>query len=357
MNIWGPLLKAAISNQYSVCIIGRLAILSWVDLAVKIITTIVACKVFKAWIIQHGIRLHQSTFSGKQFVSSFFGIPCTHLGTKYSTMFTYHLSIIKRSECRVIISTVTHSFQYAANHQRDCHLFGQPLTYAWKTKFYRSTNSTLFRFVHTRHTFGPTTFSTLSLFQADAYHKSYPYDLRAQLVPQIYVLQWSCQNRLCSVQALQKQYFDAQVCSSKLSSQDSRFTLRNLHTPLNQLVTLKSWIRPSQQTDELMTKPIGQFLIVSSQLNTLPIYTKEIRIMVSIDCATLALRWQNNPNIQLTLPVEEAPLTNKSNSESDAFNLPEKCAADNIVEHQETVVANLFSKICRVGYFSLQNNF
>lgn len=58
---------------------------------------------------------------------------------------------------------VTRLRYYVATHQRDCDLFVQPLTYVYDTQVYRSTNTTPFSLVLTRHPPGPTTFDNPSV--------------------------------------------------------------------------------------------------------------------------------------------------------------------------------------------------
>ena len=95
------------------------------------------------WIYAHGIPDDVPTDNGSKFTAKMFELTCTSLGVKHPPTSTNHPQTNGQVERlnRTLVARLRH---YEVDHQRNWHLFIQPLTYAYNTQVHKSTKQVPF---------------------------------------------------------------------------------------------------------------------------------------------------------------------------------------------------------------------
>lgn len=120
-----------------------------------------------------------------------------HLNAKNAVSSAYHLQVNGQVE-RYNKNILARLHHVGASQQRDCKHFSPPWTQAYNTQAHRSTSTTPFSFVLSRHPRGPTTFDNLLDLAADAYHETHPRMISVWLLSRISALLSRVDNRLRS---------------------------------------------------------------------------------------------------------------------------------------------------------------
>lgn len=129
MDILGPLLKTQQGNQYIVMITDKYSKLTRAIPNSKILSTHMSNIFLDHWIIPFGIPSYLLTDNGPQIVRKLFATVCGSLVVKHVTTTAYHPQTNCQAK-RFNRTIVTRLRLYVTDHQRDCNLYTQPLTYA-----------------------------------------------------------------------------------------------------------------------------------------------------------------------------------------------------------------------------------
>lgn len=154
MDILGPLPRATNRNQRVMVITDRYSKLTRAIPTWRTTATHAANVFFDHCVISHDISTFLLIDNGPQFVRKFFATICTYLGVKHLTTMAYHPKTNGQVEQynKTIVTCLCH---YIVENQRDWDMFIQPLTHACSTQVHRSTNTTPFSVVISRHPPGP----------------------------------------------------------------------------------------------------------------------------------------------------------------------------------------------------------
>lgn len=95
-----------------------------------------------------------------------------------------------------------------AEHQRDCDILVQQLTYACNTQINRPTGTTPFSLVLRRHPPGPITFDPPSALATDANNETVPAVCRSELLQSLALVRHKMQKKLT---AAQRRYADVKI--------------------------------------------------------------------------------------------------------------------------------------------------
>ena len=150
MDILGPLPRTRHGMRFILVITDRFTKLTK-TVALRTITSLAVAKAFcKSWVFNHGIPKVLLTDNGTQFTASFFRNVCRILGIHKVFTAEYHPQTNGQAERfnRTIVAAIRN---YVSDSQRDWDEWLEPLTYAYNTQVHRSTGTTPFDLVLSRH--------------------------------------------------------------------------------------------------------------------------------------------------------------------------------------------------------------
>ena len=114
-------------------------------------TAVAVAKAFlDNWVYPYGAPFYVLTDNGPQFVAKFFEAVCSMLGLQNYLTTAYHPQTNGQAE-RFDKTIATRLRHYIEEHQRDWDAYVQPLTYAYNMQVHRTTGTTPFDLVLTRH--------------------------------------------------------------------------------------------------------------------------------------------------------------------------------------------------------------
>ena len=102
------------------------------------------------WVFPYGIPNTLLTDNGPQFIAEFFEFICAVIGIKRLAITAYHAQTNGQTE-RYNQTLEKRLRHYVNEHQDDWDLYVQPLTYAYNAQVHRSTGTSPFSLVLTRH--------------------------------------------------------------------------------------------------------------------------------------------------------------------------------------------------------------
>ena len=210
MDILGPLPKTKQGNQFVVVLTDRYSKLTRAIPTGKTTATTVATIFVDHWVIPYGIPNYVLTDNGPQFVAKFFASVCLALGVKHVTTTAYHPRTNGQTERfnRTIVTRLRH---YVGEHQDDWDLYVQLLTYAYNAQVHRSTRTTPYSLVLTRHPPGPATVGGTTALATDASTEPEAATLRHRLLSRLRALVGRTDDHLRTAQDGYKRYFDRTV--------------------------------------------------------------------------------------------------------------------------------------------------
>ncbi|CDF32213.1 unnamed protein product [Chondrus crispus] len=150
MDLYGPLPKTPHGNRHILVITDRFTKLCR---AIPLRTTQaqqVAQTFLDAWVYPYGMPDTLLTDNGPQFTAKFFEAVCGLLGIRHVLTTAYHPQTNGQAE-RFNRTLATRLRHYVSEHQRDWDDYVQPLTYAYNMQVHKSTGTTPFDLVLTRH--------------------------------------------------------------------------------------------------------------------------------------------------------------------------------------------------------------
>ena len=150
MDILGPLPRTKHGMRFILVITDRFTKLTK-TVALRTITSLAVARAFcRAWVFNYGIPKILLTDNGTQFTASFFRNVCRILGIHKVFTAEYHPQTNGQAERfnRTIVAAIRN---YVSDSQRDWDEWLGPLTYAYNTQVHRSTGTTPFDLVLSRH--------------------------------------------------------------------------------------------------------------------------------------------------------------------------------------------------------------
>ena len=150
MDILGPLPRTKHGMRFILVITDRFTKLTKTE-ALRTITSLAVAKAFcKTWVFNYGTPKILLTDNGTQFTASFFRNVCRILGIHKVFTTEYHPQTNGQAERfnRTIIAAIRN---YVSDSQRDWDEWLGPITYAYNTQVHRSTGTTPFDLVLSRH--------------------------------------------------------------------------------------------------------------------------------------------------------------------------------------------------------------
>ena len=150
MDILGDLTRTSRHNRFVLVITDRFSKLT-VAIPLRTITAAVVADAFLShWVFKYGAPKYLLTDNGKQFAAKFFDSVCGLLGVRHYFTAFYHPQTNGQTERfnKTIMERLRH---FAADHQTDWDLYIQPLTYAYNMQVHRSTGTTPFDLILSRH--------------------------------------------------------------------------------------------------------------------------------------------------------------------------------------------------------------
>ena len=150
MDLLGPFPKSKKGYLYILVITDRFSKMTRAIPMRSTTAASVAQAFLDNWVYPYGVPSYLVTDNGPQFASKFFEAVCTMLGVQHYLTTAYHPQTNGQSERfnRTILDRLRH---YVADHQADWDEFVQPLVYAYNMQVHRSTNTTPFDLVLSRH--------------------------------------------------------------------------------------------------------------------------------------------------------------------------------------------------------------
>ena len=150
MDILGPLPRTRHGMRFILVVTDRFTKLTKTE-PLRTITSLAVAKAFcKAWVFNYGTPKVLLTDNGTQFTATFFRCVCRILGIHKAFTTEYHPQTNGQAERfnRTIIAAIRN---YVSDSQRDWDEWLGPLTYAYNTQVHRSTGTTPFDLVLSRH--------------------------------------------------------------------------------------------------------------------------------------------------------------------------------------------------------------
>ena len=150
MDLLGPLPKTKRGNTFVLVITDRYSKLTRAIPLKATKATDIAMAFLDTWVYVYGAPKFLLTDNGPQFVAKFFETICSMLGVRHFTTTAYHPQTNGQAERfnRTIVQRLRH---YVAEHQTDWDLYIQPLTYAYNMQVHRTTGTTPFDLILSRH--------------------------------------------------------------------------------------------------------------------------------------------------------------------------------------------------------------
>lgn len=312
MNILGQLPRTASGKQHVVVIMDRYSKLTRAISKAKTTATHDTNVFFDHWVVPYDIPKYHLTGNSPQFVSKFFETICTYLGVKQLTNTAYHSQAIGQVE-RYNKTIVTRLRHYVAEHQKDREIFDQRLTYVYNTHVHRSTNTTPFSLVLSRHPPGRTLLPAKQAYHTYVSRQTSVQATRRALEALIHTLPAKADAHMCSSQQRYKRDYDKLVrVTSKFTPGDMVFVDRS---PLSATVTTSASAMANATYNKLLIRALGPFHVNSVQPHTLTIEEDGIPNTISIDRATRAptvsqaMTQQHEPNDELLQERHSSPET------------------------------------------------
>ena len=150
MDILGPLPRTKHGMRFILVITDRFTKLTK-TVALRTITSLAVARAFcRTWVFNYGIPKILLTDNGTQFTATFFRDVCRILGIHKVFTTEYHPQTNGQAERfnRTIVAAIRN---YVSDSQRDWDEWLDPLTYAYNTQVHRSTGTTPFDLVLSRH--------------------------------------------------------------------------------------------------------------------------------------------------------------------------------------------------------------
>ena len=150
MDLLGPLPRTHQGNEYVLVITDRFTKLCR-SVPLRNTKAVAIATVFlDLWVYAYGAPSYVLTDNGPQFAAKFFEAVCAMIGIKHVFTTAYHPQTNGQVERfnKTLAARLRH---YVAEHQKDWDEFVQPLTYAYNMQVHRSTGTTPFDLVLSRH--------------------------------------------------------------------------------------------------------------------------------------------------------------------------------------------------------------
>ena len=150
MDILGPFPRTRHGMRFILVITDRFSKLTKTA-ALRTITALSVAKAFcRTWVFNYGTPKVLLTDNGSQFIATFFKHVCRILGIQKVFTTEYHPQTNGQAERfnRTILAAIRH---YVADSQRDWDEWLDPITYAYNMQVHRSTGTTPFDLVLSRH--------------------------------------------------------------------------------------------------------------------------------------------------------------------------------------------------------------
>ena len=207
MDILGPLPKSEAGNRFVLVITDRYSKMARAIPMQDTTTKDVAQVFVEHWVYPYGIPNKLLTDNGPQFESKLFAAICQFLGVKHSTTTAYHPQTNGQTERynRTLVERLRH---YVSDHQKSWDEYVQPLTYAYNIQVHRSTGTTPYSLVLSRHPPNPSIESFPTVVPTDSDESVSINEMKKRVLLRFAEAIKRADTRSTTQQAQYKRYFD-----------------------------------------------------------------------------------------------------------------------------------------------------
>ena len=284
MDILGPLPKTDGGNRFVLVITDRFTKMCRA-IPIRSTRSHTIARVFlENWVYPYGAPTHLLSDNGPQFASKFFAAVNYMLGVKHYLTTAYHPQSNGQTERfnKTLVQRLRH---YVEEHQANWDIFVQPLTYAYNMQVHRSTGTTPYDLVLTRH---PQPITVRDEESRTAIPQSEPDDptpaqMKRIILRRLRVALQSARIRMTEAQKRYKQNFDKSVrFTPQFKAGDYVYIDRPPRQP--------DAAPEEEVTKKLLPRGLGPYKIQSVSENTVTVDEDGLLNTVSIDRVTLAPR-------------------------------------------------------------------
>ena len=283
MDFLGPLPKSHSGKRHVLVITDRFTKLSRAIPLRDTNATTTALAFLEHWVFVYGAPTYLLTDRGANFTAKFFQAVCSSLGVKNLFTTAYHPQTNGQSERfnRTLISRLKH---YVAEHQRDWDQYIYPLTYAYNMQVHKSTGTSPFNLVLTRHPPGiAVTTPSTGMDGVDASEPS-PAQFKKLTLKRIARLLEKAKTSLSRAQARYKADFDKRVrVTPHFTPRDEVFLDRPPRRAANPEANLENAI-----SRKLLPATMGPYPVIDANEDVVTIRVDGLPMTVSIDRCTRA---------------------------------------------------------------------
>ncbi len=304
MDLIGPLPKTSNGKRHILVITDRYSKLSRAIPMAKTTAPHVAAVFMNNWVFPYGVPKSILTDNGPQFIAEFFEFVCAVIDIKRIAITAYHAQTNGQTERynQTLERRIRH---YVNEHQDDWDLYVQPLTYAYNTQVHRSTSTSPFSLVLTRHP--PSTIvETVSDNPQNLNLLKSTKTVRDEIVKRMTTMFNKADRRLYMAQQSYKKNYDRNVKYTKVF-QPGQYVF--IDRPPNQGRTAQQKAENIAQS-KLRERVIGPYKIVQVFDNVVVVEDQSFRVPISIDRC-----------VQAPVPTPPPPNPNAQNDDSTSYQL------------------------------------
>ena len=281
MDLFGPLPKTAHGNRHILVITDRYTKMCRAIPLRTAQAPQVAQAFLDSWVYPYGMPDTVLTDNGPQFTAKFFESVCGLLGIRHVLTTAYHPQTNGQAERfnRTLGIRLRH---YVTEHQRDWDEFVQPLTYAYNMQVHRSTGTTPFDLVLTRHPPGISVSMPTSAVPPDRHTEPTTAQMKRITMRRLRQVLARASEKMTQAQAQYKRHFDKTVSAlPEFRPGEEIF----LDRPPDFSATA---LENEDGHRKLLPKTTGPYRVISSNENTVIIDRDGLRDTVAIDRVTRA---------------------------------------------------------------------
>lgn len=289
MDLVGPLPKTKDGKRYVLVITDRYTKLARAVAMSKTTAPHVSSTFLSHWVFPYGVPTSVLTDNGPQFIAEFFEFLCATIGVKRVAITAYHAQ--SNGQTERYNQTLERRLRHFINeHQDDWDRFVQPLTYAYNTQTHRSTGTSPFSLVLSRH---PPS-SIIETLREDAPALATlkgTREVRNAIIARMSAMFNSTDRRLYMAQKTYKDNYDKHVTRPKVFKVGD-FVFVNV--PPTEAKTVKQE-ESNEAKSKLLPRTNGPFEVVQAFENYIVILEDDHRVPTSIDRCTSAPKPRNVP--------------------------------------------------------------
>ena len=281
MDLFGPLPKTAHGNKHILVITDRFTKMCRAIPLRTAQAPQVAQAFLDSWVYPYGVPDTLLTDNGPQFTAKFFESVCGLLGIRHVLTTAYHPQTNGQAE-RFNRTLGTRLRHYVTEHQRDWDEFVQPLTYAYNMQVHRSTGTTPFDLVLTRHPPGIAVSIPTSAVPPDRHVEPTTAQMKRITMRRLREVLARASEKLTHAQAQYKRQFDKTVSEPPTFLPGEEVFLDR--PPDFSATALEN----EDGHRKLLPKTTGPYRIISADDNTVTIDRNGLKDTVSTDRVTRA---------------------------------------------------------------------